>query len=1138
MKTFLKFLLIVLIWALIAAGCIGLAVLFDEELIFGYTLFAVIFGLWYGVKLIIWLIKRWRAKQQVKRLINVDETQNTSTMELFWKNITGRSDFDKHIIEVVKFLRNNGLNKSKDPLNSVPWVLHLGHNERSKKWLKTESVERPQIYNGLLNEHDFVEWHPLNDQLVLDVSPQLLPNNNAISTDCVEFFDGISKLKRERVIDAIVVSLDIHQLTDEEALKSQLKSYRQFFELLRSNCGIDAPVNMVLHGIEEQPGVHTWLDALPDHQLAQVLGFRNAQSKTPEALISDSFEHLSQIIRQSNFGNIKESNYDSALAVLPKTLTELNQNLTPTLSSLFNANKFQSAPIFAGLYFVLQKQEQTIFANQLLENPWFVWRNSIIIEKKTNHFSPRKLAWYGITFTFAIVMWAIHQADNETIHGHYNTYSNALDDEPSLSGQVNNLTALSELISNLDNTSLNYWLPKSSDPLNVALLQTRFVNKLHEDVLSPIDEGFDARIKSSDTDAVRDNDTTVDYINIMIRRINFLQAALNGASANDLSAMPLPYDSDYLYNFPEEMLANINQLYIDSIFTLIESEQESTIKASLTKQKSQLKELLIASGGDLDWLVDWVNSNRAASDITLKKYWSFATGDMPDIQVDRAYTVEGKAIIDQFLAELTSALQDKELVDSWLPEFNERYAQSYFDAWGRLMVNFEEGANALNSREEWLGTINNLTTSRSHYFSLLNDAEFHLSPIGEIAESPEWFEFLVYYQDMLALGQDEVQDNAKKNKVLTKLALKFIGATGAFGKAIAGSGKSALKTKKKLDKASGPGPGASERELVLQDAADELDNYKRAIADVVYNVERRKFAFENVNSLFANPDNPGGAGTALGNALGSVIKLQGMIGKSTTSNQAFWSIYTGPVELMKAFMLRESACYLDERWEKDFLTDLDGVPDYKMADFVYGETGVLWTYLETNLANFVERKAGAGYRGTRFDGEKIPFTPDFMMFLTQSRDQKSVQQFGEFKLAIETLPTNVDADALLYVSQTDLTIQCGTEQFHIINKNFPIENILTWNQSCGPTQLTFDIAGRKLVKDYPGNEGFLHFLRDFRTGTHDFLIEEFPEQYYAMNEFKISTVNANININGVEQMIKTLSRKPMAVPRRIAQCPN
>lgn len=323
---------------------------------------------------------------------------------------------------------------------------------------------------------------------------------------------------------------------------------------------------------------------------------------------------------------------------------------------------------------------------------------------------------------------------------------------------------------------------------------------------------------------------------------------------------------------------------------------------------------------------------------------------------------------------------------------------------------------------------------------------------------------------------------------------------------------------------------------MLNDAAAELDNYKRAIADLVYNIERRKFAYSNVAAWFENPDNPAGAGTALGNALASIRKLQGLIGKSSSTNQAFWSIYVGPIVLMQEYMLSETACLVEDKWQKEFLADLDGVPEYKLPEFVYGDAGVLWAFVDNQVAPFVERRAGAGYRLARVDEQKITLVPDFLMFLTQSRDQKVVQKFNQFKLAVEALPTNVDKEALLYVSKTQVQVECGENIQTITNRNFPVEYVLNWDQTCGPTKIEFTIANRTLTKHYPGSQGLLNFLKDFEDGSHEYGIEEFPDHFYAMNEFKISTINANLAINGAGRLIQMLSHKPVHVPQKIAQC--
>ena len=103
-------------------------------------------------------------------------------------------------------------------------------------------------------------------------------------------------------------------------------------------------------------------------------------------------------------------------------------------------------------------------------------------------------------------------------------------------------------------------------------------------------------------------------------------------------------------------------------------------------------------------------------------------------------------------------------VAEYVPRFYARYQQNYIASWGAFLNGFNEGADQLQSRDEWLGVLNNLATGRNIFFNLLNDVDYQLAPYADVEIKPDWFEFILYYQNMLALGEDKVQSNSKKKR--------------------------------------------------------------------------------------------------------------------------------------------------------------------------------------------------------------------------------------------------------------------------------------------------------------------------------------------------------------------------------------
>ena len=82
--------------------------------------------------------------------------------------------------------------------------------------------------------------------------------------------------------------------------------------------------------------------------------------------------------------------------------------------------------------------------------------------------------------------------------------------------------------------------------------------------------------------------------------------------------------------------------------------------------------------------------------------------------------------------------------------------------------------------------------------------------------------------------------------------------------------------------------------------------------------------------------------------------------KENADNKAFWNLYSGGINLMQEYMITESACEVQNLWTDEFLTNLEGVPAYKLPNMAFGQQGLLWTFLDNQLAPFVTERFGAG----------------------------------------------------------------------------------------------------------------------------------------------------------------------------------
>lgn len=1138
MKKVLKFLLIVFIWALVLGICFAGAVLLGYPETSGIQLFIAIFVTWYVIKFFIFLYNRWQAKQRVEKLINVQSFQ-AKKKRLSYFQFLFTKDVDRHIAKVIKRVTSAG----KTELNDLNWVMHLKLDNKQGAWLKQDSVNKPKLSDPVFTDYKHLEWIIYNEFMLLDVDSYLMQEGNpSAKEEWLQLLNGLSYCNKHKSLDSLLVTIDVNDLKDTASRNKTADVIRAKFEDIREYCGVELSVSIALTGIEQLKGVDVWLADIAQEWRSETLGSINANNNAPSQLFSSCFSQLQNALEQGALKYLVNHGFSSTMANLSKDAQKLHTSLINFSERFFKPSQYQSAPDCAGLFIVMQDKSEFVFTEALLESNALCWSPATSTNKSTvSDIQKRKklIAYASCGAVLAFMISLVHSNDKDQIEGIFNFYKQQVSGSQAQAKLVENFQARYELITELSDVGLSHWGLDGEDVFAVDMLKVRLGKDIQDLLIEPIDINFEQKIERINSD---DFDAKVDYLNVLMRRINILRAARQGTSIIDLTDFPQPFDIAYIDNMPSLMLDNINDIYLKNLVMSRSRDREvfnKLIDKQIDEYRDKVSNLLLSSDGSMEWLTGWVNNNSGVSGVKLSDYWKGSNSIPKDSDIDGVYTLAGKEALDAFIAQLSSAMGETHpFLLEHLPTFMELYQTRYVASWGAFLNNFNQGLDSLKGRNEWLDLISNVPNSRNIFFKVLNDADFQLTPFKTMEERPDWFELVLYYQDMLALGDDKNQSNPKKNKVLTKLGLKMVSALGPVGKAISKQAKSGLKTKKKLDKAEGAGPGPTERELNLQEAATTLDAYKVALADLVFNIEQRKQSYANIKGYFEFDGDPSAAGTSLGNTQLSIKKLQSLAGKAGTSTAPFWNVYAGAVALMEQFMIKEAACYVDKAWQDDYLFELEGVPDYKLDTFAYGETGILWDFVNNQLTPFLQKKRTGGFSLKRVESNKMPFTGDMLSYLIRAKDVSNQQKYETYTLKLKALPTDLNQDALLYVGETIVSLHCAEGDQTLVNNNFIVNSQFAWQPSCTAASVKIKIGNKVIERFYGGQNGVYDFLSDFKAGKKRFELEEFPEYFYVLNQYKIKYFDVNLDIDGGLKLMNSLYNKPPSAPEHITACWN
>lgn len=1135
MRLFLKILLAIVLWTLFLGLCIGTSLIFEFAIEIAIRIFLLVFIGWYAFKLIRYLVKRWKAKQRVEKLINIDNKGETK--RLAFAAFLFPTSVENHLKRVLNKVSGHQGGDLQTSLDDLKWLMHLPLGSSSGQWLTESSAVKPQWNDPLLKELDYAKWRVFNEFFMLDVDQHVINSDDeSARAQWFELLDGLSYCKKAIALDGLVVSVDIQQLLDENQRQVIADQIRARVEDIKQHTGADIAVSFVLEGLENLAAVTHWVEHLSAGEKSSPLGRVNNANQSFSDLVDGMLAELMSQFSLASLNHLMDNGFDKSAAELPAKIETIAQQLSQFGSRCFNQNQFQSTPRLNGVFFTVEHQKHHWFVAHLLEGQKFLAQppKQLSVTTHADKQKQKKVGLYAfIALAVVALLNMVKDNDGHHIIDLFEDYQAEVVVPKSLKDEANNLSQRYQLISALAEVSVAHWLPTGEDGIDVKRLRQTLHKDIEMSILTPLDSRFSVDLSQfSGSD-----DERIDYLNILIRRAQLLQAAINGATYNSLRDMPQPYDSYYIETLDADLLDQVNVLFLNSLQLQKQVNPDTARElwlASLQQTRTQVTEILLSSDGDLQWLTQWVSQNATAAKVSLSDYWG---GDSSTIQVAAAYTRVGKAQIDEILQQIEDVLgPEHAFVVRYLPEYVSQYQFNYQASWKVFLEQFASGVSELNSREDWLGVINNLPTGRNIFFKVLNDADYELSVLDADYAPGSWLEFVFYYQEMLAQSSDEIQTNSKKNKVFTKLALKVIGATGSVGKAVAQGGKSGMKTKAKVDKASGAGPGPSERELNLQAAADTLDAYKKGVSELVFNIEQKTASLSNMQGLYSNISQPSAADTPLGSVQKQLDTLHALIGKRGHSSEAFWAVFTGPIAVLEKFMRAESGCELNQRWADDFLFQLYGVPDYKIPAVAYGESGLLWQHIDAQIAPYL-RKGVAGTYGLRqLKGHAMPINTAFVQYLSKANESMSGQKFESFALDITMAPTSVNENSMLYVASTQLSMMCEETTHSLLNRNFIDTQPLQWEETCNRIELSFEVGNRTLVKRYNGRQGTIDFLQQFSSGKVRFDVESFPQDFYLLKQYQVRYLDVNLSIGSGDKLLKHLSYAPPSPPKHIAQC--
>ena len=175
-----------------------------------------------------------------------------------------------------------------------------------------------------------------------------------------------------------------------------------------------------------------------------------------------------------------------------------------------------------------------------------------------------------------------------------------------------------------------------------------------------------------------------------------------------------------------------------------------------------------------------------------------------------------------------------------------------------------------------------------------------------------------------------------------------------------------------------------------------------------------------------------------------------------------------------------------------------------------------------------------GYNVKKVSGFKLNIRASFLRYINSGVNLLSIYK-PKYNVRITTLPFDMNKKAKIETEYVTLRLTCAKNDFILENNNYKLNKIFTWKpSSCGDTVLSFGFKNFQVKKTYKGQNGFLHFLKDFKDGTHKFKRKDFDHSVPELKQYGIEWIKLTYNIAGENNILKLLDKTPYNVPKKVA----
>ncbi|HET7834587.1 MAG TPA: type VI secretion system protein, partial [Variovorax sp.] len=860
-----------------------------------------------------------------------------------------------------------------------------------------------------------------------------------------------------------------------------------------------------------------------------------------------------------------------ALLMFPSELEHIKGGLRLFLDACFSDHPYFESPFLRGLFFSSGAQEGGAVSTLLPELPPVPAHRESDVGLFLHDFFGRILptdrhaslpaalvnrwrratrhlglmAWVALCLAVALLMAASFVHNRETVALVRETYPldakfvGNLDED---SGTLERISDALAVVEKRNDRWVAEWMVATSE---VGELEDRLQRSYVSNFQKYIERGSYAAFQEPGANSTLSaQELRAGRIYNLVRYIHHIQRRMGGDSQGRLLELPGLLRVDPANGVKADTMRRLGRLEVSYIAW--HPEDDGFLDSHLASEQAQLSQLAYVGQPPLSWVRDLPADALLGDDVTLASFWqplSRAGTGAPDtkiapelaqVRVPVAFTTAGGRAINDFLDSMAASVKDRATFERAREQFDVWYKLQHVNAWYQFAARFPAGEQLIAGEAAWRATLVRVPNGQDPYSMLIDRLRREFEPWPD-DQLPPWL--------LLARTLSRLQGEARIGGLVAgNQAASLLSSVNAVGGRVL----------QQLSTSPPQGRDMLRRDLTLRQQLRQYDaGFDAVMREALDGAGRALPLAADFHGYGVDAAVQSSKLRVAADAMAELKKGSGFDGPEAV---VVWKLASGPLHLLLSYVGQQASCALQKDWETSVMWPLQSATSMtQIMDQLFGAQGTVWAFADGPAKPFLHRNA------TRFSmvetlGYSLPVTPAFLPMLNGAVNKRVEQMVSQqnlevaqrkraadaekqqlassqelqavearlaeakqkadalraapLQLTITAQPTGVNPEATVKPYLTTLTLKCAAAAKVINNFNFPVTEQLAWSAAqCGEAALEIRIGDLTLTRRYPGATGVVDFVNEFRDGSHDFGVLDFPQSRAKLEALKVGKIS-------------------------------